>query len=268
MLDVVADRCGLALPLVELGELVVGLLGHGVGVDVAGARRPVHEHGPDEHAHHQADGGQAEGEVRTLLEADRLEGVGQPRGGAVAALEADLDEGPGHGVEPEDRAEHEQGQADADHVLAPGERLAEGDLRAGPAPDLAGRGDPLAQEQRGEHHVDEHGGKCGPHLEHRVPEEPGLGVDHPAQHLGAGEEGEEAGDHRARDVERPEPADLGPDRLADEDQQARDEQPDEDLGDGHGASTGRGGRRTGSTWCPALPAPAGPTPPRGALSPS
>ena len=111
---------------------------------------------PDDDAGDHADGRDAEREVLPLREAELVEGVAEPRRGAVSALEADLDERTDHRVQPEERAEDHDGE-DATRrrtgrlpIVTPSASWGPAELRG-----VLRLRDPGAEEQRREDDADQ-----------------------------------------------------------------------------------------------------------------
>ena len=81
------------------------------------AHPPVDERNTDDDAADQADSRDTNRQVRAIVEAEFDHHVTHTGGGAVTALETDLDQPTGHGRRPEERHENQSRQQQTDDVL-------------------------------------------------------------------------------------------------------------------------------------------------------
>ena len=213
-----------------------------VGVDdlgLLGAGAPVDEDDPDDDTGEKTDRGHAQGEVLTLGPADLLEGVAQARRGAVSAEEPDLDEGTGEERRAEDRREDEDGQEQADDVLAAGHGHTEGQVGTGEVDGLLEFGQALAEEEAREDHGDQQAGQGRPDRHDLFTEETarldplgetlgdalvGEQAREPSEDVGAEEQRDAATNDRTRQVELLRELPLHPDEFGDQQQTSQQEE--------------------------------------------
>ena len=127
--------------------------------------RPVDEPHADDDAEDHSGGRHGESEVLAGLPVQMLESFGQPRHGAVPALESDFQKVAELNRNPEQRQENQPGHSESDRILSPCNDLPEAELGRGDVPDAAQFWRRRSEEKRGEHDVDQEAGERIPSSE-------------------------------------------------------------------------------------------------------